>query len=130
MNEVVEPEKVLGRERHGDQELRGHEEDTQLFGHNQVELEEGEYYADIYRRSLDLLDRKYDTTPEGRREGKALLLELELMNPAPEKPRRDFLGQTADLLRRLHEHESEISAPATPACPSHQCPASPRPPRR
>jgi hypothetical protein len=107
-----------------DQELSHVNKITQLFGHEKAEPEEGEYYADVYRRSLDLLDRKYDTTPEGRREANALLLELELMNPAPEKPRRDFLGQTADLVRRLREHESEISAPATPR---YQSPSVPRP---
>jgi len=38
-------------------------------------------YDSLYSRSLDLLDRKYDTTPEGRSEGKKLALELELMKP-------------------------------------------------
>ena len=39
-------------------------------------------YADILSRSLDLLDRKYDFTPEGRSESQKLALELELMNPS------------------------------------------------
>jgi hypothetical protein len=109
----------------------GGENQQPASAHEKVEPEEGEYYADIYRRSLDLLDRKYDTTPEGRREANALLLELELMNPAPEKPRRDFLGQTADLVRRLHEHESEISVPPTPASQSLSVPrpSAPAPPK-
>src|SRR5207237_4090824 len=42
----------------------------------------------------------------------------------------DFLGQTADLVRRLHEHESEICAPTTPAyqSPSVSRPSAPAPP--
>ena len=40
-------------------------------------------YTSIFHRSLDLLDRKFDTTPEGRREAKALMTELELLNPKP-----------------------------------------------
>ena len=40
-------------------------------------------YTSIFHRSLDLLDRKYDTTPEGLREANALMLELELLNPKP-----------------------------------------------
>ena len=93
---VVEPKKAVGI--------------TAFFRPEQVELEKGEYYADIYRRSLDLLDRKFDTTPEGRGEANALLLELELMNPKPEKPRRDFLGQTADLVRRLRDNQPKPAA--------------------
>jgi hypothetical protein len=38
-------------------------------------------YADILSRSLDLLDRKYDFTPEGRSEANKLALELELRYP-------------------------------------------------
>jgi hypothetical protein len=128
-HEKVEPEKCVSpRQSHGDQELSRVNKDTPLFGQEKVELEEAEYYADIYHRSLDLLDRKYDTTPEGRREAKALLLELELMNPAPAKPRRDFFGQTVDLVRRLHERESEISEPATPASQSPSAPRIPTAP--
>jgi hypothetical protein len=153
MNEVVEPEKVLGRERSaheshanqelscdqkGDQELRGPEEVTSLLAHEKAELEEGEYYADIYRRSLDLLDRKFDTTPEGRSEAKALLLELELMKPAPEKPRRDFFGQTADLLRRGASMNTNQRSPHPPRPrpkrpqlpPSRPCPRRHRLPRQ
>ena len=40
-------------------------------------------YTSIFHRSLDLLDRKFDTTPEGRREAKALMTELEQLNPKP-----------------------------------------------
>ena len=50
---------------------------------------------------------KYDTTPEGRREANALALELELMNPAPAKPPRDFFGRTVALVRRLRDSRRE-----------------------
>ena len=49
-------------------------------------------YADLLSRSLDLFDRRYDTTPEGRREARALLLELELMTPREPKPPSKRLG--------------------------------------
>jgi hypothetical protein len=62
-------------------------------------------YADILSRSLDMLDRKYDFTPEGRCEAKKLALELELMKPAPAKPAKDFFGQTVDLMRRFRDAE-------------------------
>ncbi len=58
-------------------------------------------YGDLFRRSRDMMAGKYDTTPEGRREANALALELELMNPAPAKPPRDFFGRTVALVRRL-----------------------------
>ncbi len=67
-------------------------------------------YADILSRSLDMLDRKYDFTPEGRSEAKKLALELELMKPAPEKPAKDFFGQTVDLMRRFREAEERNTA--------------------
>jgi hypothetical protein len=62
-------------------------------------------YADILSRSLDMLDRKYDFTPEGRSEAQKLALELELMKPAPAKPAKDFFGQTVDLMRRFRDAE-------------------------
>ena len=49
-------------------------------------------YADLLSRSLDLFDRKYDTTPEGRHEARTLLLELELMTPRQPKPPSKRLG--------------------------------------
>jgi hypothetical protein len=67
-------------------------------------------YADILSRSLDMLDRKYDFTPEGRSEAKKLALELELMKPAPEKPAKDFFGQTVDLVRRFRDAEAREEA--------------------
>jgi hypothetical protein len=66
-------------------------------------------YGDLLRRSRDMLDRKYDTTPEGRREANALALELELMKPAPAKPRRDFFSRTVDLVRRVRAHQTKKS---------------------
>ncbi len=65
-------------------------------------------FGDLYLRSLDLLDRKYSMTPEGRREANALVLELELSGPPPAKPRRDFRGQVADLVRRAMKHQAPI----------------------
>jgi hypothetical protein len=67
-------------------------------------------YADILSRSLDMLDRKYDTTPEGRNEAQKLALELELMKPAPAKPAKDFFGQTVDLMRRFRDAEERNTA--------------------
>ena len=66
-------------------------------------------YADILSRSLDLFDRKYDFTPEGRSEAKKLALELELMKPAPAKPAKDFFGQTVDLMRRVRDAENNAT---------------------
>jgi hypothetical protein len=66
-------------------------------------------YADILSRSLDLLDRKYDTTPEGRSEANKLALELELMKPAPAKPAKGFFGQTVDLVRRFRDADQQKS---------------------
>ena len=70
-------------------------------------------YADILSRSLDLLDRKYDFTPEGRCEAQKLALELELMNPAPAKPAKDFFGQTVDLVRRFRDADQRKSGAAS-----------------
>jgi hypothetical protein len=67
-------------------------------------------YADILSRSLDMLDRKYDFTPEGRSEANKLALELELMKPAPAKPAKDFFGQTVDLVRRFRDAEERNGA--------------------
>jgi hypothetical protein len=66
-------------------------------------------YADILSRSVDMLDRKYDFTPEGRSEAQKLALELELMKPAPAKPAKDFFGQTVDLMRRFRDAEQQES---------------------
>jgi hypothetical protein len=70
-------------------------------------------YADILSRSLDMLDRKYDFTPEGRSESNKLALELELMKPAPAKPAKDFFGQTVDLMRRFRDAEEQNSEAAS-----------------
>ena len=67
-------------------------------------------YADILSRSLDMLDRKYDFTPEGRSEAQKLALELELMKPAPAKPAKDFFGQTVALVRRFRDAEERNTA--------------------
>jgi hypothetical protein len=70
-------------------------------------------YADILSRSLDMLDRKYDFTPEGRSESNKLALELELMKPAPAKPAKDFFGQTVDLMRRFRDADQQKSGAAS-----------------
>ena len=70
-------------------------------------------YADILSRSLAMLDRKYDFTPEGRSEAQKLALELELMKPAPEKPAKGFFGQTVDLMRRFRDAEEQNSDAAS-----------------
>ena len=79
-------------------------------------------YADLFRRSRDMMAGKYDTTPEGRREANTLALELELMNPAPAKPARDFFGRTVALVRRLRANQSKKSGAASPP------PSAPAPP--
>ena len=101
-------------------------------------------YADILSRSLDMLDRKYDFTPEGRSESQKLVLELELMNPAPAKPAKGFFGQTVDLMRRFRDADQQKSGAASippavdyygrPTPPSwaderHEQPVSPPPSR-
>ena len=70
-------------------------------------------YGSLLRRSLDMLDRKYDTTPEGRCEANKLALELELMKPAPAKPARDYFGRVVDLVRRCREGEARDAAAGT-----------------
>ena len=67
-------------------------------------------YANLLCRSRDMMAGKYDTTPEGRREANALALELELMNPAPAKPRKDFFSRTVALVRRLRDSRRERHA--------------------
>jgi hypothetical protein len=86
-------------------------------------------YADILSRSLDLLDRKYDFTPEGRSESNKLALELELMKPAPAKPAKDFFGQTVDLMRRFRDAEKQSSGAASlpPALDYYSRPIAPPP---
>jgi hypothetical protein len=76
-------------------------------------------YGDILSRSLDMLDRKYDFTPEGRSEAQKLALELELMKPAPAKPAKDFFGQTVALVRRFRDAEERnaVGAPEPSSLP-------------
>src|SRR5260370_10641411 len=79
-------------------------------------------YDNLLRRSRNLLARKYDTTPECRREANALALELELMKPAPAKPRRDFFRLTVALVPHLRARHPTKSAtaprPSPPPAPS------------
>ncbi|HEV1287581.1 MAG TPA: hypothetical protein VNU44_19820 [Bryobacteraceae bacterium] len=105
VNGVVEPKKAVGI--------------TAFFRHEKDERPLAERimgkpdYADILSRSLDMLDRKYDTTPEGRCEANKLALELELMKPAPTKPAKGFFGQTVDLMRRFRDADQQKSGGAT-----------------
>src|SRR6202035_2315502 len=70
-------------------------------------------YQSLLTRSLDMLDRKYDFTPKGRSESQKLVLELELMNPAPAKPATGFFGQTVDLMRRFRDGGKQNSGAAS-----------------
>src|ERR1700730_9212119 len=76
-------------------------------------------YQSLLTRSLDILDRKYDFTPEGRSESLKLVLELELMNPAPAKPAKGFFGQTVDLMRRFRDGEKRNSGAASIPLAAH-----------
>ena len=85
-------------------------------------------YGDLYSRSLDLLDRKYDTTPEGRREANALALDLELMKPPDSKPPKGYFGQVVDLVRRLRARQQRKPAVAVNASRPSPAPAAPNAP--
>ena len=74
-------------------------------------------YASLYRRSLDLLDRKYDTTPEGLREANALMTELELLNPKP-----------AAVMKKESQTPPVPSIPYVPATLKTALPELPSPP--
>jgi hypothetical protein len=73
-------------------------------------------YGSLYLRTLDLFDRKYDTTPEGRHEADKLALELELLNPNPGKPPGGHFGRVVDLVRRMQAaeggHPSRMPVPS------------------
>jgi hypothetical protein len=90
-------------------------------------------YGSLLSRSLDLLDRRYDNTPEGRSEAKKLALELELMKPPDSKPPKGYFGEVVSLVRRLRAHQQRKPAAAVnaprpspaPAAPNASSPASP-----
>ena len=94
-------------------------------------------YADLLSRSLDLFDRKYDATPEGRQEARALLLELELMTPREPKPPSKRLGvhyepfpkpkgARAVLIEHLREQlHARWAANASPSPVTQNAPATP-----
>ena len=69
-------------------------------------------YESIVSRSVALLDRRYDFTPEGRREAKALALELELMKPQDSKPPKGRFGEVVALVRRLRAGKNPPPAAA------------------
>ena len=75
-------------------------------------------YGSLYLRTLDLFDRKYDTTPEGRHEADKLVFELELLNPKPGKPPGGHLGRVVDLVRRVQA--AEDGHPGRMPVPSEQ----------
>jgi len=77
-------------------------------------------YDSLYSRSLDLLDRKYDTTPEGRREANALALDLELMKPPDSKPPK---GYSASLPAAASA--APVNLPSPPVAHSKPSPAGP-----
>jgi hypothetical protein len=72
-------------------------------------------YESVFHRSCDLFARKYDTTPEGRREANALALDLELMKPPDSKPPKGYFGEVVALVRRLRAHQQQKSAAAVNA---------------
>jgi hypothetical protein len=73
-------------------------------------------FADLYRRGRNLVEGKYDTTPEGRREANKLALDLELIKPAPAKPPRDFIGRVAHLQRTISAgHERNVADDPEPS---------------
>jgi hypothetical protein len=78
-------------------------------------------YASLLSRSSDLFDGKYDTTPEGRRQANALVVELELLKPPASKPPKGIRASAIELVKRLRAQESRQSASAV-----H--PSPPRPP--
>ena len=93
-------------------------------------------YADLLSRSLDLFDQKYDATPEGRREARALLLELELMTPRQPKPPSKRLGvpyepfpkpkgSRANLIEHLRRLRAESTANASQSTVVQNASASP-----
>jgi hypothetical protein len=81
-------------------------------------------YDSLYSRSLDLLDRRYDTTPEGRSEAKKLALELELMKPADSKPPKGYFGEVVSLVRRLRAHQQRKPAAAVNTPPPSPAPVA------
>ena len=70
----------------------------------------------LCRRTFDLFAGKYDSTPEGRHEARALGLELELLNPPRSKPPKGRLGDVVSVVRRIQEFQEKESAPATQPC--------------
>jgi hypothetical protein len=77
-------------------------------------------YASLVSRSRGLLDGKYDTTPEGRREANSLLTELELMQPPASKPPK---GARASVIEHMKRWIAQKKAPASGAAAN----ASPSP---
>jgi hypothetical protein len=75
-------------------------------------------YESIFHRGCDLLNGKYDATPEGRREARALALDLELMKPPDSKPPKGRFGEVVALIRRLSTGKNHPPA-AAPWLDSH-----------
>jgi hypothetical protein len=70
-------------------------------------------YSSLVSRSRDLLDGKYATTPEGRREANSLLTELELMEPPASKPPKGARASVIEHMKRwiASRRESPSTAP-------------------
>ena len=67
-------------------------------------------FESLYARSLDLFDRKYDFTPEGRTEKQILNYELELIKPPDTKPPKGHVGEMVKLARRFKQ-ELDLDRP-------------------
>ena len=141
MSPIVERQKgVSSREVYQQDELRALTKSTPLLPHKEAPAappadsgsahspQDEPDYDSIYSRSLDLLDRKYDTTPEGRREANALALDLELMKPPDSKPPKGYFGQVVDLVRRLRARQQRKPAVAVNASRPSPAPAAPNAP--
>ena len=72
-------------------------------------------YESLLNRSLDMFAGKYSTTPEGRREEKALLTELELIGPPAPKTGKGVRASAIDYMRQwIREGTEPDAAPSVP----------------
>src|SRR5690348_12780732 len=104
---------------HGDQELSHVDKVTPSLPQEQV-------FAGIYRRSLDLLDRKYNTTPEGRREAKAVMCEIEATDRMRFRNERQpgASQNSRDSQKQKSAAPPNASRPSPPPAPPAPAPAS------
>jgi hypothetical protein len=72
-------------------------------------------YGSLLSRSLDMFAGKYSTTPEGRREEKSLLTELELIGPPAPKSSKGIRASAMDYMRWwINEGTEPDAAPSVP----------------